>query len=473
MSTWVERFKTHVVWQRLEELGPSIDAALRVEGLSIEQRDNLERIRIALTYVGKRLDAADPALCQPPAMDAIAENLRVAITNLTAFPASADNNLLSSASTQLDSALHQVAVGVLVPGARSVEGLSSLVAVYRQSMTEQLREFLQQHEGSVAQAKALEGKLNELEAVSKAELQRLGNALADWQTQFSAAQAAREQANATQVSSFQEQFSGAQGARETAHSDAQTKREERFNDLLTQYTKSLSDQSADFVKSSERIKAEHSKSVSELTTDYEVKASGILESLEQKRQEVEKLANVIGNVGLTAGHTKAANSALYAMRFWQTVAVGAMMFLAYVAFAKFLPAAERHEAAAIAAAADPKHPKTIDSRGFDWSGFAIRIYVSLTVGALAAYAGSQADKYYKIERKNRKLALELEAIGPFLAPLPEEEQRKFRLTIGDRSFGRDDEPGSETSPTTALQLLNTKDGRELLAEVAKLLKSDS
>src|SRR5450432_2620541 len=49
------------------------------------------------------------------------------------------------------------------------------------------------------------------------------------------------------------------------------------------------------------------------------------------------------------------------------------------------------------------------------------------------------NKYYKIERRNRKMALELEAIGAFLGPLPEEDKQKFRHTIGDRSFGRDDE----------------------------------
>lgn len=43
------------------------------------------------------------------------------------------------------------------------------------------------------------------------------------------------------------------------------------------------------------------------------------------------------------------------------------------------------------------------------------------------------------ERRNRKLALELEAIGPYLAPLPEERQLEFRLALGDRTFGREDD----------------------------------
>lgn len=68
------------------------------------------------------------------------------------------------------------------------------------------------------------------------------------------------------------------------------------------------------------------------------------------------------------------------------------------------------------------------------------------------------------------MALELEAIGPFLQALPEAEQQKFRLTIGDRSFGRDDDPATGTSPTNVLQVLNSKEGRQLLAEILRLAK---
>lgn len=55
---------------------------------------------------------------------------------------------------------------------------------------------------------------------------------------------------------------------------------------------------------------------------------------------------------------------------------------------------------------------------FSWGSFAGRVFISLTFGVLAAYAASQAGKYQKVERQNRRLALELEAIGPYYCSSP-------------------------------------------------------
>jgi hypothetical protein len=51
-------------------------------------------------------------------------------------------------------------------------------------------------------------------------------------------------------------------------------------------------------------------------------------------------------------------------------------------------------------------------------------------------AEHKPNKLFGEERRIRKLALELEAIGPYLAPLSVEEQNRFRLEIGELSFGR-------------------------------------
>jgi hypothetical protein len=471
MSTWTEKYKSNGVWAQLELLGPAIDQALQRDESSIEQRDTLERIRAALTFVGKRLGAADPSLASESGLNAIGECLRQATVHLQSFSSTGDNNQLLNGNAQLDTALVQSVSAVFVPGAVELEGLENTVSQYRLAMAQQLALYHKQVEDNSAALNAADARLKEVQAAITAEQQRVATAFNEWQGQFGAAQAAREQQGTSQTASFQEQFSNAQAARDTAHAEAQTKREERFNELHAQYSKSFAERAAELEKDHDATKAALDKSVTSLTDSYEARAAAILGSVEGKQAEVEKLVGVIGNLGVTSGHTKAANSALWSLRFWQAVAVAAMLFLVYVAYSRFLPAAEVHEAQAVAAGSSIRAGEAPARKGFDWSGFAIRVYVSLTVGVLAAYAGTQADKYYRIERKNRKMALELEAIGPFLAPLPEEDKQKFRLTIGDRSFGRDDDPVVEASPTTLLQLLNTKDGRELLAEVVKLAKS--
>jgi hypothetical protein len=98
----------------------------------------------------------------------------------------------------------------------------------------------------------------------------------------------------------------------------------------------------------------------------------------------------------------------------------------------------------------------------------------LTVAVLAAYAASQADKYQKLERNNRRLALELEAIGPFIAPLPLEQRHEFLLKIGDRSFGQSDEsqfgPHTKSPATIVDVLLHSKELRSFITDIVKAAK---
>jgi hypothetical protein len=91
-----------------------------------------------------------------------------------------------------------------------------------------------------------------------------------------------------------------------------------------------------------------------------------------------------------------------------------------------------------------------------YHGLSTRIFLSITVGVFAAYAAKQAANNMDLERKSRKLALELEALGPFIAPLPTEMQDKFRAELGNRSFGIADDDSKRTSerdPVTAADLL--------------------
>ena len=70
-----------------------------------------------------------------------------------------------------------------------------------------------------------------------------------------------------------------------------------------------------------------------------------------------------------------------------------------------------------------------------------------------------------MEKYNRKLALELAAIDPFIALLPQDEQYKFKLEIGRRSFAQNDGLISkdEKSPATTLDvLLSSKQGEKIL-----------
>ena len=75
----------------------------------------------------------------------------------------------------------------------------------------------------------------------------------------------------------------------------------------------------------------------------------------------------------------------------------------------------------------------------------------------------------EIEQRNRKLALEFEALGPYLAPLPEDKQQQFRLEVGARTFGREELPlgrRGDRSPTGVIDVLvSSKEFNKLVTDI--------
>lgn len=196
--------------------------------------------------------------------------------------------------------------------------------------------------------------------------------------------------------------------------------------------------------------AESELALAGLVSEFGEKAANVLEDIEQKKTHVEKLVGVIGNLGVTSGYLRVANQARWALWGWHTITLGALVTLSWLAY-KTLGTLE-------------------DASGhFNWGGFAARALLLVSLGVIAAYSGTQADKLFGEERRNRKLALELEAIGPYLAPLPVDEQNKFRLQIGELSFGRDPDPHvHRKSPASVADLLNSKETKEMMKLLIEL-----
>ena len=243
-----------------------------------------------------------------------------------------------------------------------------------------------------------------------------------------------------------------------------------------------------------------------LQKDYEKEANEILEEIRQHKSEVESLVGVIGNLGVTSGYKKVANYARWMVVVWQFLTVislaGLIFVAALVAFPSFIKTQSAEEHYGQRAAVDIRaevgqagssklatekgkvistYPKVAvevpvnqHSDSDFYQGFLTRVFLSITFGIFAAYASRQASRFFDMEQRNRKLALELEALGPFIEPLDKADRDKFRVQIGDRSFGVDDQEASKTKeddPVTALSILKSKELGEVITNIVKAVKS--
>jgi hypothetical protein len=496
MNEWDQRIREHSVWTKMKALGPVIDDAAAIKDLAPEARAGIERIRAVLAYCGKRIAAAEPMITMPASLDAIASNLTAVQNELQAFINDKTQIHIVTSNNILDGLLVSVSQ---IPGAYSPEELGSLISLvvqYREMVEKSLsaaKDSLEHFSASSAEkltalnassetalsafkeksdsslgemsvsTESLETRLGQIATTIQAEQQKLAAILSDQQGQFSTAQEARSKDFSESlrlstegvnklVTDYQSQFSVAQDTRSKDFSSAQSVQQANYKETIAEYAKKLAEQDVEFTKQRTEFVSASKGSLDHLAGDYDDEAKKILTEIQERQQHVEKLVGVIGNLGVTSGYLRRANQAQSGMWGWQAATILALITLSWTAY-RTLGLLEG------------------SSGQFNWGGFAGRALLLASLGVIAAYSSSQADKLFGDERRNRKLALELEAIGPYLAPLPAEEQNKFRVQIGEKSFGRDhvDLHEHRKSPSSILDILKSKKG-DLMLEVAKKAK---
>lgn len=431
MTQWSGRLTSHPLFNHLQNLGPAIDNALSRENLEPQAAEGLSRLKAVLAFTGRRLAGADPFILQFGVVDTLGSQFQAIIAEVQNFIANGNLGHLTNANANADAALSHLAQLNVPLTTEDFHAAKEAAEAYRKGLNNFLSEAKNSSKKVGSELEALNARVTELAAVIDSEKARLATVSAEAQAKFLADQETRTK-DFTASQKDQQALSTA---------------------LLSEYTQKLTTQDAEFTKQREEIARTHEDELETLKEEFAVAATKLRDEITERKKEVEKLVGVIGNLAVTSGYQKAANSAKITVWIWQGVTVLAMIGLIGVATYAFLPALVGE---------------------FSWGGFAGRVFISLTFGVLAAYAASQADKYQKVERQNRRLALELEAMGPFIAPLPPEDQQEFRLKIGDRSFGHGDGLGGldAKSPATFIDvLLHSKEFRAFVTEIVKAAKT--
>lgn len=474
MAQWADRFKNHPIWNHLQNLGPAIDDALKRKGIEPDSTEALARLKAVLAFTGRRLAGADPFILNFGTLDNLGNQFQAILQEVQNFTANGSTGHITTANTNADTALNILAQLNVLLTTEDFISAKEAAETYRMGLDNVLSELRNSSGQLQKDLDALKTRTDELTTEINNEKARLGTVSTEFQTKFVADQESRSKEYVAIQKDQQDQHSALLTEFKQVSADLQAKyladQESRIMDfnknqkeqreqnsaLISEFKEKLSTQNSDFTKQGVEIALTHQKELESLKEEFVEAATKLSAELTERKVEVEKLVGVIGNLGVTSGYLNTANEAKSTLRVWQGITVLAMIGLIVIAIVAFLPAI---------------------GGTFSWSSFAGRVFISLTFGVLAAYAASQADKYQKVERQNRRLALELEAIGPFIAPLPTEKQEEFRMTIGERSFGHGDgiHGGIDAkSPATLIDVLlqskESKEFRTLLTEIIKAVK---
>jgi chemotaxis protein histidine kinase CheA len=448
LSEWSDRITKHALWQSLKDLAVALDAARGRTGNSPQVVDALERVTAILGLLNARLSQVDPLTVPPGPFDGINKQATNARAELDAFVSDGDVGHVSNANARADAILANLAALPPQPSTPAdAEAVCAAFTNYRARLEEHLRTTDAVASAANSRAQEVETKLQTLVAESESTRQQIAAASTEQQTkfaeaqeartrEFTAAQAQRQDKANTVAAEQQAQFTAAQEARSKESTDAQAERASRFSTLVEEYGKKLAEQNALFTADRESAVKGYQEELKGLREEFAVSGREILEAINKHKSDVEKLVGVIGNLGVTSGYLTAANHARKALYAWQLLTVLSLAALVWVAYS-------------IATT-------NIDNDAQFYRALAGRVFVSITLGVFAGYAAKQAANFWQVERRNRKLALELEALGPFIASLPPERQNDFREQIGHRSFGVPDgdlSKQSEKAPTNAAELV--------------------
>lgn len=438
MSQWQELIRNHVAWQSLQSFGPLLDQAASRDGIDSSSLDLVERMRTANAFSGRRLASSDPALVYQPALDGLGQHLQSSVAEVQAYLADGQPGHLVNANNSVSEALANLARLVAPDAPEELTALAEAASAYRVSMERALSESQVAVLAGKKDVESLAARVAELTTDVAAQRMSATTLISEIQGQFSTSQEGRAR-----------EFTDQQAARQKDFSDAQAARQGRFDELHASFGVKLNEQDAEFTKQREAIQLDAREKLAQMDADYRQSAAAVLQAIESHKLEVEKLVGVIGTLGVTSGYQKAANSAKNSTVFWQGLTLTGFVVVIAFAYKAFLPAIEGD---------------------FSWEKFAGRVVLTIAVGVFAAYAAAQADRYMESERRNRKLALELEAVGPYLAPLPEAQQQAFRLALGERTFGKDELRFGDRgkSPATVIDVvMKSKEFRDFVTDLVR------
>jgi hypothetical protein len=444
MSHWIDRVQNHRVWTLMKDLGPLIDSAIKLEDVDAVALAGLERLRAVLTYCGKRLGGGDPLLVLPASLDSMAGSFESQESAIQAFITDKNTDHITVANGAADNALLTAfQLPGLLTSEEQIESVRNIIS-FRNAIEELAKRSYDARNKAASDIEDLnlaitafkgqiQSSLAELGALIDARQNEIAKVSLDQQKAFAEAQESRSKTFNETVLKLQDNLSKTITDQQGQFSTAQENRSQKFVDLIAEYTKRLTDQDAEFTKERNDFVSAAENKLIDLYGHYEHEAEGILKGVQKNREDVEKLVGVIGSLGVTHGYQTTANRARISMWIWQTITVSAMCGLIAFAYYAFLPSIKGD---------------------FRWESLAARVFLTVTVGVLAAYAGTQADRFFHMEQNNRKLALELAAIDPFIALWPIEEQQKFKLAVGQRTFAQDETPAPkmDKSPATTLDL---------------------
>jgi hypothetical protein len=436
MSEWVDQFQDHQIHSTLKELDSVLTELESSEDTDASKTESLNRIRQVYQLVKATLASVDPNLVSQSSLVGLEEYVQLQVRNLNQYKTTENVSLLKS-SSPLDQILTQLATIYVPRVPEDIEGLREALTTFRRSMGQHARQLENEYEKIDQEFKAITKNFAELTEEIKSQKQRLDTAIAQFQQQFSEAESKRreeytQEANNTraeltkavqtgtdELASFKanlrKEFEAGEVERKKQYDSEFESTKSTLSRTLENGKKNLEQLTSQYKETFSTFVKDATESRSAMEADFENSVNEYIEQLESRKSEAEKLVQVIGNTGMVGGYQKLANEERQSAWVWHGITL--VFLIGLVAFAIIA------------------FHSTIQGE-FKLGVFGARAFVAIAFGLGVAWAARQADKHQEVERRSRKMELELASVDPYLALMPAETRFAVKTELAQRFFAQ-------------------------------------
>ncbi|MDB2681316.1 hypothetical protein N9Z14_01825 [Opitutales bacterium] len=225
----------------------------------------------------------------------------------------------------------------------------------------------------------------------------------------------RKQETDQLIAEWQKQFSEAQNTRNETFATDQKSRISEFNQWRKDTTSSVDKTFADLLKAT-------SDKINTTEADFSQRISEHITDAENKHQRILELYELTATDSVGGGYMQNAKNEAKQANFWRW---GTIIFIiltaAWTGVSYFLG------------------PLTGDESGTVLLGKVLKAF-SVTGVLLfgAVYSAKQSNEHRQNEKRNRRFALEVKAIDPFIASLDDADQKALKKQLSEKLFGQGD-----------------------------------
>lgn len=384
---FVDRFSTHAVHARLDQIGKVVQSLL-LKHSSQDVVLRLQRIADGIQLAQMRISVVDARWVGTGPLSQLEQHSQEILNQLNSFSGTQNMGHLKQANTSLDDGLLSE-VRKLPVVENSEDALMSLSAAISKSRGKLLSE-LDEIRTEIAKAQAVAQQRT-------AEIADLRKKVTEQDSR---------------VTKINERADAAIAAINKNAADSEQQREQRFVAFQKEQG------TAADVGFQQRISA-----IETLLAQSRTTTAAALESLNGDLEKAKKILGAIGNTALTGDYRRAADSnekTANDLRSNAVMALAAMVIL--IAFVVF----------------------SVGNGSVSWQAALFRLTAAISLAAIATYLARESSKHRAVGHRMRRLELELASIDAFTALVPDEQRQALKLELARKYFANETDTPQST-----------------------------